>query len=44
VELFEEPVLVAVTMGGESTHPALAIKAKFANSSPPQPQLEPRRG
>src|SRR5580693_73533 len=27
VELFEDPVLVAVTMGGESTHPALAIKA-----------------
>jgi hypothetical protein len=40
VELFEDVPLVAVTMGGESTHPGRAIKANFANSSPPQPELQ----
>jgi hypothetical protein len=32
-------VLVAVAMGGESTHPRPVIKANLANSSLPQPEV-----
>jgi hypothetical protein len=39
VDVFEDVVLVAVTMGGESTHPRRAIKANPPNSSLPQPEL-----
>jgi hypothetical protein len=39
VELLEDVVLVAVTMGGESTHPRPTIKANFPNSSLPQLEL-----
>jgi hypothetical protein len=39
VEVFEDVVLVAVAMGGESTHPWRVIKANFANSSLPQPEV-----
>jgi len=33
MEVFEDVVLVAVAMGGESTHQKPAIKTKSANSS-----------
>ena len=35
---------VAVAMGGESTHPKPAIKAKSPNSSGPQPEVQACRG
>jgi hypothetical protein len=37
--VFEDVVLVAVAMGGESTHPGRVIKANLANSSLPQPEV-----
>src|SRR3981081_2596839 len=39
VDVFEDVVLVAVTMGGESTHPRRVIKANLTNSSPPQAEV-----
>src|SRR5271167_2545448 len=39
----EDVVLVAVVMGGESTHPARAIKPRTANSPPPQPEVDRNR-
>jgi hypothetical protein len=43
MEELEDVVLVAVAMGGESTHHKLAIKAKSTNSSGPQPEVKAYR-
>src|SRR5438128_7914058 len=40
MEAFADVVRVAAVMGGESTHQRTAIKTYFANSSPPQPQVQ----
>jgi hypothetical protein len=40
MELVEDVVLVAVAMGGESTHPKLAIKSKSVNSSRPPVEVQ----
>jgi len=39
IEVFEDVVLVAVAMGGESTHHKAAIKTKSVNSSEAQPEV-----
>jgi hypothetical protein len=39
MEAFEDVVLVAVAMGGESTHQRPVIKAKSTNSPAPQPEV-----
>jgi hypothetical protein len=43
MDVLEDVVLVAVAMGGESTHREPAIKTKFANSSGPQVELQAYR-
>jgi hypothetical protein len=43
MEVFEDVVLVAVAMGGESTHQKPVIKTKSANSSGPQAELQAYR-
>jgi hypothetical protein len=44
MEVFEDVVLVAVVMGGESTHPETSIKTKSPNSSGPQAEVQAYRG
>src|SRR5271167_941779 len=44
MEGFEDVLLVAVDMGGESTHQRRAIKCKTTNSPAPQPEVDSRRG
>src|ERR1700685_2535007 len=43
IEEVEDVVLVAITMGGESTHQRESIKCKAANSPAPQPEVDLRR-
>jgi hypothetical protein len=43
MEVFEDVVLVAVAMGGESTHQKPAIKTNSVNSSGPQPEVQAYR-
>src|SRR4051794_31767412 len=44
MEVFADVVLVAVVMGGESTHPETSIKTNSSNSSGPQVEVQAYRG